>query len=85
MKVNTESLMITLRYAGLMLLVLGLVFVIAIITPRLEKIVKKLFPKKPERVQEEKRPEKDVIGIYDAQIKCDEDYKEHNDKNGDVE
>ena len=41
MKINTESLEILLKYAGLALLILLLVFVIAVLTPKLSKIVEK--------------------------------------------
>lgn len=77
MNINTESLGILLKYAGLALLILLAVFVIAVITPKLSKIVEKFLPQKPnpERVGEDTKTE--VQGIYDPQI------AENNEKNTD--
>ena len=82
MKINTESLEILLKYAGLALLILLLVFVIAVLTPKLSKIVEKFLPQKPnpERVGEETKNE--VQGIYDSQT---EDNTEKNTDNGDAD
>ncbi|HNX64098.1 MAG TPA: hypothetical protein PKI60_02795 [Oscillospiraceae bacterium] len=82
MNINTESLGILMKYAGLMLLILLLVFVIAVLTPKLSKIVEKFLPKKPvpERVGEETKP--DVQGIYDPQT---DENNEKNTDNGDAD
>ena len=82
-EINWDSLFMTLKYAGVMILILALVFVIARVTPWLAKKVQKILPKKesPERV------ENDVKGIYDPQIdnKTDDEKIENDgdaDKNG---
>ena len=82
MKINTESLEILLKYAGLALLILLLVFVIAVLTPKLSKIVEKFLPQKPnpERVEEDTKNE--VQGLYDPQT---EDNTEKNTDNGDAD
>lgn len=82
MNINTESLGILLKYAGLMLLILLLIFVIAVLTPKLSKIVEKFLPQKsnPERVEEETKT--DVSGIYDPQT---DENNEKNTDNGDAD
>lgn len=78
---NTDSVQMMLSYAGKMILILGIVFAIALLTPWMAKQVRKVLPQKksPERVENEK--DKDVNGIYDAQRP--EDTETHEDKDED--
>lgn len=68
MNVNMESVMMMLKFAGGMLAILGIVYALACVTPRLAKIVDKMRKKKPEAPEEESFP--DVKGLYDAQTEA---------------
>ena len=87
MKVNFDSLFMMLKFTGIMILLLLLVFFLAKWTPLLAKLFDKILKKEPnpERVEvnsAEKHGE--VRGIYDAQIS--EDIQNNDDNiNGDVE
>ncbi len=72
-----------LKYAGMMLLILMLVFVIALITPKLAAAIDKGRKKKPEKPV--KQPDDGVRGIYDAQTTEKEDDTNSKNENGDAE
>lgn len=67
MNINFDTLWMMLKFAGLMLGLLMLVFVIAAVTPKLAKLIDKYRKPSPERVED------GVRGIYDPQIESKPD------------
>lgn len=83
LEVNMESVWLMLRYALGMILIMGLVFVLALLTPRIARLLGKWFPKMNKLPQEGQAPpsggdekadqeasgpaEYQVTGPYDAQ------------------
>lgn len=72
MDINYDSLWMMVKFAAIMLGLLLLVFVLAVLTPRIAKIADKLFAKNkktpPERVDSfTAENSAEIKGIYDAQ------------------
>lgn len=78
--VNKESLVLMLKYTGVLMTILMLVFVITLLTPWMAKKIDKIRYK-PERVKDDTENNEiknveteydaesfEVIGLYDAQI-----------------
>ncbi len=78
-----DSFLMMLRFGGYALLILLVVFVIAVLTPRLAVLVDKMAAKKnsPARVEDNNFP--DVKGIYDGDPPTAKE-EEKNTENGDV-
>ncbi len=72
MNVNYESLFMMLKFAGAMLGILLVVFILALLTPVLAKKVDKLF-KKDDLNAKKGNDFPDVKGIYDAQLSGEND------------
>ncbi len=70
MNVNYDSLFMMLKFAGAMLGILLVVFILAVLTPVLAKRVDKLFKKD---VSGGQKDFPDVKGIYDAQLPGEND------------
>lgn len=78
---NISSVSIMVQYALKMILILAVVFVIALLTPKMAKKISGVLPKKknPERV--DNCHNDDVKGIYDAQ----QNYNNENNKDGEAD
>ncbi len=79
----SESVLMMLRFGGYALIILLVVFVIAVLTPKLAKLVDKIAAKgkSPARVEDNNFP--DVKGIYDGDSPSDKEEEKTN-ENGDV-
>lgn len=77
-----ESVLMMARFGGYALLIILVVFVIAVLTPKLAALIDKLAAKgkSPARVEDNKFP--DVKGIYDGDSPSDKE--EEKNENGDV-
>lgn len=76
MNINFDTLWMMLKFAGMMLGILMLVFVIAAVTPKLAKLFDKRSKPSPARVED------GVKGIYDPQIEsAPEEGKQENENN----
>ena len=78
----SESVLMMARFGGYALLIILVVFVIAVLTPKLAKLVDKIAAKgkSPARVEDNNFP--DVKGIYDGDSPSDKE--EEKNENGDV-
>ena len=79
----SESVLMMARFGGYALIILLVVFVIAVLTPKLAKLVDKIAAKgkSPARVEDNNFP--DVKGIYDGDSPSDKEEEKTN-ENGDV-
>lgn len=79
----SESVLMMARFGGYALLIILVVFVIAVLTPKLAKLVDKIAAKgkSPARVEDNNFP--DVKGIYDGDSPSDKEEEKTN-ENGDV-
>lgn len=79
----SESVLMMLRFGGYALIILLVVFVIAVLTPKLAAFIDKIAAKgkNPERVEGNNFP--DVKGIYDGDSPSDKEEEKTN-ENGDV-
>ena len=79
----SESVLMMLRFGGYVLLIILVVFVIAVLTPKLAAFIDKIAAKgkSPARVEDNNFP--DVKGIYDGDSPSDKEEEKTN-ENGDV-
>lgn len=78
----SESVLMMARFGGYALLIILVVFVIAVLTPKLATFIDKIATKgkNPARVEDNNFP--DVKGIYDGDSPSDKE--EEKNENGDV-
>ncbi|MBQ7959541.1 MAG: hypothetical protein IJ330_07550 [Oscillospiraceae bacterium] len=78
----SESVLMMARFGGYALLIILVVFVIAVLTPKLATFIDKIAAKgkNPARVEDNNFP--DVKGIYDGDSTSDKE--EEKNENGDV-
>ncbi|MBP0959101.1 MAG: hypothetical protein IKK32_07655 [Oscillospiraceae bacterium] len=78
----SESVLMMARFGGYALLIILVVFVIAVLTPKLATFIDKIAAKgkNPARVEDNNFP--DVKGIYDGDSPSDKE--EEKNENGDV-
>ena len=79
----SESVLMMARFGGYALLIILVVFVIAVLTPKLATFIDKIAAngKNPARVEDNNFP--DVKGIYDGDSPSDKEEEKTN-ENGDV-
>lgn len=70
MSINYDTLFLMLKFAGAMIALLMLIFLIAVLTPKLAKLSQKIFRPRDDNISPA-RVEDDVKGIYDAQRDSD--------------